>query len=219
MKAIPLSIPFLFLLLILSNNSHPQQSNLSQKVNYISQFIASESFINLKKTNNDLSLVDSIYSRAVNINSQDKSEALLALTFSSIPYKQIPILIPLTGIKIYYPLTSAEDSIFKEKNKNLPKYFFYDSPSGDYGDKDKLAHFFGNAFISYSEDILDLSFLIGYFVEAFEEDFILDSEFSLRDVDVNWYGEIFGSMLKQNKKILPSNILLLRSFRYIIIIL
>ncbi|HED05989.1 MAG TPA: hypothetical protein ENI61_04830, partial [Ignavibacteria bacterium] len=38
-----------------------QQSNLSKAVNYLSGFIASDYFRELKKSNNDLALVDTIY--------------------------------------------------------------------------------------------------------------------------------------------------------------
>jgi hypothetical protein len=36
---------------------------------------------------------------------------------------------------------------------------------------------------------------------------------------VNWYGVLFGDMLEKNKKILPSQIIIIRSLRYFIITL
>lgn len=192
-----------------------QQSKLSKAVNQLSEFIASDNFIELKQTNNDLTLVDSIYLRAVNIADEDYSEALLATTFTTIPYREVPIVVPLIKSLIYYPLVSANDSTFKKKNRNLPRYLFIDSPDNDYGDLDKLAHFFGNAFIGYSENILDLSHLIGYFVESFEEDFKVDSRVDYRDLDVNSYGNYFGKLLEKHNELLPSQVMLIRSLRYI----
>ena len=151
--------------------------------------------------------------RAINY-SNDIDEALLALTFTTIPYNEVPIVIPLIKEVVYYPLTSADDSTFNLKNKNLPRYLFFDSPKSEQGDIDKLAHFFGNAFIGYSENILDLSSLIGYFVESFEEDFKVESRVDYRDLDVNIYGDLFGKLLNSNKKLLPSQVMLLRSLKY-----
>jgi hypothetical protein len=200
--------------IIFVSSIFPQQSKLSRAVNYLSDFIASDYFIELKETNSDLALVDSIYLRAITFTEKDYSEALLALTFATIPYKKVPILIPVIKEIIYYPLTAADDSTFKLKNKNLPRYLFYDSPKTDFGDVDKLAHFFGNAFIGYSENIFDLSSLIGYFVESFEESFKVQSKVDYRDLDVNWYGDQFGKLLKENEELLPSQIMLNRSLIY-----
>jgi hypothetical protein len=131
----------------------------------------------------------------------------------------VPLVIPLLKIRLYYPLISASDSITNLKNQNLPNKLFFDSPDNEYGDKDKLAHFFGNAFIGYAENILKLADVFGYFVEAFEEDFKAQSEVDFRDVDVNWYGVLFGDMLEINKNILPSHVMSIRSLRYFRIIL
>ena len=207
MRAFLLAIVFL-------SSSFPQQSKLSRAVNYLSDYIASDYFVALKETNSDLALVDSIYLRAIAFTEKDYSEALLALTFATIPYKKVPIVVPVIKEVIYYPLTAADDSTFKLKNKNLPRYLFYDSPETDQGDIDKLAHFFGNAFIGYSENIFDLSSLIGYFVESFEESFKAQSKVDYRDLDVNWYGDLFGKLLNKNEELLPSQIMLIRSLKY-----
>jgi len=205
---------FLLITLVLFSSSFSQQSKLSRTVNYLSDFIASDYFAELNETNSDLALVDSIYLRAIAFTEKDYSEALLALTFATVPYKEMPIVIPIIKEVIYYPLIAADDSTFNKKNKNLPRYLFYDSPKSNYGDVDKLAHFFGNAFIGYSENIFDLSSLIGYFVESFEESFKVQSKVDYRDLDVNWYGDLFGKLLNRNEELLPSQIMLLRSLKY-----
>jgi len=216
-KKVPYRI--LILIIVLSSSIYPQQSELSKGVNYLSEFIASDYFLQLKKDNNDTALVDSIYVRAINFYEKDYQEALLALTFTTIPYSRVPLVIPLLKIRLYYPLISASDSITNLKNQNLPNKLFFDSPDNEYGDKDKLAHFFGNAFIGYAENILKLADVFGYFVEAFEEDFKAQSEVDFRDVDVNWYGVLFGETLELNKQVLPSQIMAIRSLRYLRIIL
>ena len=200
-------------LLVLVIKLYPQQSTLSKGVNYLSEFIASDYFLNLKKTNNDLELTDTLFLRAVKFKDYNYSEALLALTFATVPYKEVPIRFPLIGI-LDYPLVSANDSVFLKKNKNLPKELFYDTPGGNFGDKDKLAHFFGSAFISYSSNIFDLGDLIGYLVEVFEQSFKVQSSIDTRDLRTNKLGNIFGDILKKNKNVLPSQVMLMKSLSY-----
>lgn len=201
---------FLFAFVI---NLYSQQSPLSKGVNYLSEFIASDYFMHLKKTNDDLELTDTLFLRAVKFKDYNYSEALLALTFATVPYKEVPIQFPLIGI-LNYPLVSANDSVFLQKDKNLPKDLFYDTPKNNFGDKDKLAHFFGSAFISYSTNIFDLGDLIGYFVEVFEQSFKVQSSVDQRDLRTNKLGNIFGETLKKNKNILPSQIMLIKSLSY-----
>jgi len=81
----------------------------------------------------------------------------------------------------------------------------------NYGDKDKLAHFFGSAFLSYSSNYFDLGNAIGYLVEVFEESFKVQSSIDERDLITNKLGNLFGTVLKQNKNILPSQIIILRT--------
>ena len=202
---------FIFLFLIGTSYFFPQQSKLSKSVNFISGYIASDEFIELKNIANELTAVDAIYLQAIDHSNNDYSESLLALTFATVPYKKVPIQIPLIKIILNYPLISASDSIFNLKNQNLPRYIFFDSSNDSYGDKDKLAHFFGSAFISFSSNIFDLGNPIGYFVEVFEESFKVQSSIDERDLITNNLGNIFGKLLKQNKSILPSQIMILRT--------
>ena len=207
----------LLIILIFSSffsNSLPQQSNLSKAVNNISSYIASEKFNQLKKEIGDLSAVDSIYSFAIKLNNNDYSEALLSLCLATLPYREVPIVIPVIKSIWNYPLVSASDSIYNLKNKNLPVRFFYDTPVDEYGDKDKLAHFFGFAFLEYSTLFFDLGNLIGYFTEAFEEDFKVQSSIDYRDLEANFLGKCFSKILKKDKTILPSQILVMRTLYY-----
>jgi hypothetical protein len=210
-------IQLLFIITYIQPYVSPQQSKLSKGVNYISEFIASDYFKDLEKTNSDLALTDTIYLRAVHFKNYNYSEALLALTFAVIPYKSVPVKIPLLGIKLNFPLTSDCDSIFLLKNRNLPKEFYDDTPNGNYGDKDKLAHFFGSAYISYTSRIFDLGNLIGYFVESFEDKFKVQSGVDPRDMRTNTLGQLFGRILKINKEILPSDVFIIYNLQFILI--
>jgi len=204
----------ILIILIISQSIFSQQSNLSRAVNSITEYISSNHFLEIRKTNGDLVSVDSIYLKALEINNNDHSETLLSLMFATVPYREVPIRLPLFNVIVNYPLISADEDIFNKKNENLPRYFFIDTPENDYGDLDKLAHFFGSAFLSYESNIFDLGELIGYFVEAFEESFKVQSNIDYRDIDVNYYGRLFGKLLKKDKTILPSQILLFRSLNF-----
>ena len=210
LKLLVISISIFFA----ANELFAQQSDLSKSVNQISDFIASERFIKIRNECNDLASTDSIFNETVKITDGDVSDALLALMFATVPYREVPIQIPILGSWIYYPLISADEKTFLKKNDNLPRYLFFDTPQNDYGDKDKLAHFFGSAFLSYESNIFDLGKLIGYFVEAFEESFNVQSSVDARDLDVNDYGRLFGRLLKENKDLQPSQIFLIRSLRF-----
>ena len=205
----------LFQIFLLIQNTYSQQSQLSKTVNHISDYIASEGFIHLRNEIGDVSAADSIFIIATSFTNGNISDALLALMFATVPYREVPIQIPLINSIVNYPLTSAEEEIFLKKNENLPRYLFFDTPQNNYGDKDKLAHFFGSAFLSYESHLFDMGKLIGYFVEAFEESFKVQSSVDIRDLDVNDFGRLFGTLLKENKELLPSQIFLLRSLRFL----
>jgi hypothetical protein len=64
---------------------------------------------------NDIALMDSIFIKAVKFYEGDIDEALLALTFASVPYNQVPIQLPLLKIIIKYPLISADQETFLRK--------------------------------------------------------------------------------------------------------
>lgn len=194
---------FIFLLafLISANFSFSQRSQLSSEVQIISEFIVSDSFLSLKEQKGELQSIDSLYLKALNITGNNVQETLLALTFAVVPYKNVPVRFLF---RFNYPLLSADDSTFRKKNKNLPKYFLPDSPKSAFGDKDKLAHFFGNAFVAYTSQVFDLTKAIGYFVEVFEENFTPENHVDYRDLKVNKLGEAFGKSLKKDPTLLPS---------------
>lgn len=192
---------FILTIVFVSNFSFPQRSQLSSEVQTISEYIASDSFLSLKEQKGELQSIDSLYLKALNIARNNVQEALLALTFAVVPYKNVPIRFLF---RFNYPLLSADDSTFKKKNKNLPKYFLADSPKNEFADRDKLAHFFGNAFVAYTSQIFDLTGAIGYFVEVFEENFTPENQIDPRDLKVNKLGEAFGKKLKKDQSLLPS---------------
>ncbi len=196
------------------SNGQILSKNLNTAVYDISYFIASDHFLKLRMKNDDLALVDSIYLYAVKYYEKDYSEALLALTFSTLPFREMPLSLPLLGSGLNIPLPSVNDSLFVLKVNNLPKIIFFDSPKSEFGDKDKLPHFFGNAFLSYNISLFNISKFMGILIELFEDSFEVEGGISYRDFITNELGSLFGKMINENKQILPSKVLILYSLLF-----
>ncbi len=206
-----------FLVFFLFQANHlPQNSRLYTMVDSISNYIISDEFEKLKSNNSDIELIDSIYVFALRINDYNLRETLLSLTFATLPFNHVPITTPFIGVKIKYPLITSPQNVFLKKVEKMPGRFFYDTPDNDFGDKDKLAHFFGNAFVAYSLNFFELTSIIGYFVEVFEETLKV-SKFDKRDIRANRLGELFGKQLSKNEDALPSKLFIifnLQNIRY-----
>lgn len=179
--------------------------SLSDAVYYLSGFAASDYFKSLKKNNSDLDLVDTLYLRALKYEDNDYSEALLAMAFATLPFNRMPLHVPVFGWRVDLRLPSVDDSLFNKKKANLPSKVYFDSPKTKFGDKDKVAHFFGNAFLSYNISFFNLSKFMGIFVELFESSFEVGGGLDNRDLITNHLGELFGKGLNKNNKLLPSD--------------
>ena len=75
------------------------EKNLEESINYLVDFVNSERFSELKEINSDITLIDTLYLRAIKFNNFDYSEALLALTFVTLPFQNMPLNIPYTSIE------------------------------------------------------------------------------------------------------------------------
>lgn len=198
------------ILVLLSNSIFAQifvEKDLEDGINYIVDFINSEDFSKLRDNNSDLALVDSIYLRAKHFYNNDISETLLALTFATLPFHKMPLHIPYTKITLDAKLPSGDPSLVKQKISNLPKRIFFDSPNSNFGDKDKVAHFFGNAYLSHSISLFNLSKFLSIFVELFEDTFKIEGSISKCDFIANHLGSLFGKKLHEHPNSLPSETL------------
>lgn len=188
-------------------DSAAQQSELFAGIDSLTAWIASEKFETLADSLTPAETIDAIFLQAGSIKDGDTAEALLAATFAAVPYRVMPVVLPLSGIRLEYPLPSSDQERFEKKNANLPAQWLSDSPPGDFGDKDKLAHFFGSAWLAYAVPVFDLTRVIGYFLESFEEAFQADNAVDQRDIRVNNLGARFGNALRCNPDTLPSHII------------
>lgn len=195
---------FIILLFASFDKTEAQQSEISKRVFRLTEIITSR--MDSSAFDTDLNSIDSVFNQAVTLCDGNYQEALLALTFSYLPYNEVPLHSPVFKVKVSIPLYSAPEDIFLVKNEKIPRYFLFDSPRTPHGDQDKLAHFFGSALLSYSLKNYYVCMFIGYFVEFFEAVFKVDGAADFRDLTTNRLGIAFGRYLSQDNKTKPSQI-------------
>jgi hypothetical protein len=196
--------------IVFSTSIFPQifvEKELEDGVNYIVDFINSDKFRTLRNNSSDLELIDSIFVKAKDFYNDDISETLLALTFATLPFEKMPLNIPYLGLDFNVSLPSGDPNLLKDKIRNLPKNVFEDSPKSNFGDKDKTAHFFGNAYFSFDVTFFNLSKFLSIFVELFEDAFKVEGGIDNRDFVANHLGYLFGQELIKNPNSLPSETL------------
>jgi len=110
-----------------SGQSKQCTNSLQDRVLQINRYVASlpDAGDNLDV---NLQFLDSIYVFALLISDDDASEALLALTFSNLTFRYMPVHDPVFNIKIKVPLPFVDSRRFKNRIKKIPKVFFLDSP-------------------------------------------------------------------------------------------
>lgn len=195
----------LYFLLLINSILLAQVKDIFVESGKVMEYIASNQFSNISE-NNELAKIDSIFSFALLQADSNISDALLFAAIGTIPYVKFPVEIPIFNIRIRFLIFNKIDYlIFNKKMKNLPAKLFEDSPIGEFGDKDKLTHFFISAFLAYSLTE-KISLGLGKFVEAFENDFKVDGKEDERDLKMNYLGVEFGNRLK-DKLIFPSEII------------
>jgi hypothetical protein len=154
----------------------------------------------------DLQRLDSIYIQAVELCEGDIREALLVCAVATLPYHTFPAVIPLTGIVIWVPVSTESRDDFARRLEALPSQLYLDSPR--YGDRDKLPHFFGSAWLYCLIRSSSIVSLIGHGIEIFEGLFKLEGSYDERDVEVNRLGMDFAKRLMENDETLPSEVFL-----------
>jgi hypothetical protein len=125
---------------------------------------------------------------------------------ASVEHQNIDIRMPLVG-SVRMPLSFEEDSLFKSRINNLPVRVYPDSPNDAHGDKDKLQHFFGSAYLAYASESPEFARSTGNVVEWGEAQFVVGGADDPRDRRANKQGARFGHDLLSVKTLLPSDYL------------
>lgn len=168
------------------------------------EFIRSEEFSAIRSNHGDLHAVDALFVRAMQLSWNNAYEALFLSLLATMDHRRFGVKLPLLGPLVWVPLTAEFPDEFNGRIAALPRGLYTDSPPSGAGDRDKLQHFFGSAFITYLFESRAAAERVGEFIEWGEEKVIVDGTLDERDVRANRHGQDFALRLLQDKRALPS---------------
>ncbi len=154
----------------------------------------------------DIRAIDAIYLKSLKIADYNIARALFLSFMAVLEHRKVDVKMPIFN-SLALPLTFEDDSIFSARIKNLPIQVYPDTPPGSYGDKDKLQHFFGSAYLAFASESPGLTHATGDFIEWSEAKFIVGGTDDPRDKRANKQGKSFGRDLLVVKTLLPSDYL------------
>lgn len=168
-------------------------------------FIRSTTFKKLRATFGDLRSVDAIYIRSMYLTNNNTALALLLASLATFDHRVIGLKVPL--LKIQFPLSDESEKDFSRRVNNLPSRLYEDTPRDASGDRDKLQHFFGSAFLAFITESRNPAERFGTFIEEGEELFIVGGVNDERDMRANREGQKFGIAVLDNNHHFPSEYL------------
>lgn len=173
----------------------------------LKEFVRSEEFAEIRAKLGDPAAVDSLFSRARELSWGNLYEALLISTLATLDHRRVGVHLPLVGPLLWLPLTSEFEDDYRSRLAALPRRLYSDTPPDSAGDRDKLQHFFGSAFLAAVSESRDAAGRVGDFVEWGEEQFIVGGVADARDVRANRQGQEFGLHVLARKGERPSKYL------------
>lgn len=151
----------------------------------------------------DLARLDSLYLEAVRLCDGDVHEALFALAVATLPYRRFPAVVPIIDLEMTVPVSLESVAAFEARMQALPSMLCTDTPA--WGDRDKLPHFFGSAWLSLVSGAPALAVAAGDAVETLEAVFKLQGARDARDRAVNRLGVAWALRLRHQPRALPSS--------------
>jgi hypothetical protein len=119
-------------------------------------------------------------------------------------HRRVGVSVSGLGPLLWLPLTAEFEEDFEARIARLPSALYPDSPPGPAGDRDKLQHFFGSAFLTFFSESVETADEAGRFVEWGEGAFIVDGMSDDRDLRADRHGQDFGLRLRADPSALPS---------------
>ena len=176
----------------------------------LQDFIRDTMFLHLRMKFGERAAIDAIYRQALYLTEDDKGTALLIATGGVLEHFRLGIRIPIFGV-LTLPLTLESIDQFRMRYGNLPSRVFSDSADTVSNDKDKLQHFFGSAYLAFTDGGDNIAEHIGDWIERGEESFIVGGRDDARDRRANALGREFGLLLMDNPFAVPSDVLCRRT--------
>jgi hypothetical protein len=152
----------------------------------------------------DLARLDSLYVEALQLCDGNVHEAIFALSVATLPYRRFPAVIPLLALEVTVPVSLESVAAFDARMRALPTLLFADTP--EWGDRDKLPHFFGSAWLSLAAGSPALAVAAGDAIETLESVFKLQGARDLRDHAINRLGVAWALRLRHRPATLPSTL-------------
>ena len=173
----------------------------------LKEYILSREFAQFRQVYGDVQSVDAIFDRALHLCWNNTGEALLICLLSTMDHRRVGVDLPHVGDLLWLPLTSEFPDEFRTRLDALPTKLYPDTPPGAAGDRDKLQHFFGGAYVALLSESAEAAERTGEFVEWGEEQFIVGGVNDWRDLRADRQGGLFGIGLLSNIELRPSSFL------------
>lgn len=172
----------------------------------LKEFIRSEEFLNLRTALGDSKAIDAIFVRSMQLTKNNTGIALLLTTLATFDHRIVQFDVPV--FLLAFPLTDESEDEFDSRVKNLPTRMFSDTPNYHLGDRDKLQHFFGSAFVTFIFESRGTAERLGAAIEQGEQAIVIGGRDDDRDARANVLGQQFGLALMENPFQYPSEFLL-----------
>ena len=171
-------------------------------------YIRSEEFRERRRAFGDIYAVDFVFDRALRLSWNNRGEALLITCFAVMDHARFGVRLPVLGMILWFPLTSEFTEDMVRRENALPTRLYPDTPRRATGDRDKLQHFFGSAFLTYCTESPESADRMGEFIEWGEERYIVGGVSDDRDVRANRQGQAFALRLLRDPDARPSALFL-----------
>lgn len=166
-------------------------------------FIRSKTFLRIRREFGDRRAADAIYVRAMQMTNNNTAVALLLSAIACFDHRLVGINVPI--FNLYLPLSNESEEEFTRRVRHLPTRLYDDTPSGEGGDRDKLQHFFGSAFLAFVFESGGTATRFGEFVEEGEGAIIIGGVNDDRDLRADNQGKNFGMAALEDNRIYPSH--------------
>jgi hypothetical protein len=169
------------------------------------EFVVSPVFARWRAQQGDLPAVDLLFRRSLQLCWGNTGEALLVCALATFDHRTLGLRLPVINFVLWLPLTGEFPEDFERRVQALPSRLYPDTPPE--GDRDKLQHFFGSAYLTLVFDSPESADDVGEFIETGEEAFVVGGVRDPRDERANREGQKFGLGLMANVETLPSEYL------------
>jgi hypothetical protein len=172
----------------------------------IRNYVRDPRFAELLKVCGDWRAADAIYMKSLVISEYSIGRALFLSMMATLEHQQVEVDMPVVG-SMTMPLTFEPDSQFASRLRNLPTRIYSDTPAAPDGDRDKLQHFFGSAYLAHASESPEIARSTGNVIEWGEAKYVVGGVSDPRDKRANKQGETFGHDLLFVRNLLPSDYL------------